>query len=752
MSSRLLSCILCLPFLALVQPVTAGAATLRGRVVDPDGRPTANARVLLTRTVDVVASARTDGDGRFRFSHIAAGTYELLASAEALAADREHLTLADADDREITLTLRLMAFGESVVVTAAPVDVPLSWVPASTTVITDTELHTHQHETVADALRLVPGVTIQRGGGRGALTTIFPRGGESDYTLVLVDGVRANAFGGGFDFAHLSSADIEHVEVVRGPQSALYGADSIGAVVQIVTRHGGPSRAAGSAEYGGFGTTRVTFGAAGSWSAWGWGASVERLATDGFRGVAPLGGERVSNDDYRALNGSFSGSWQQRRSLARFSGRLARSERGFPGAFGSDPGHTFFGVDRVSRGTNDVGLYAGSVAHEWSHWLQQRVEATYGDLTSEFTSPFGLSEAWTRRLTARAQLDATLTAGLGATAGAEILMERGGSTFITNSTFDPIPVRRTIAGYFSELRAAPGERLFVTAGVRAEHIRRKAMAPDAFGLRPALGADGIVSINPKLSASYLLRRTGDAGWTRLRANAGTGIRSPDALEIAFTDNPGLKPERSRSFDAGVQHVFANGAVAVEATTFVNRFDDLIVAVGRSLKDASRYRTDNIANARARGLEVSMSATVAPGLKVTAGYTYLDSAILGVDGGSGRAPAPFAVGDSLLRRPRHHGFADVQAQRDRATAYVSLGARGRALDVDPSRGADPSFGGGLFIAPGYAVVRAGGSVKLHRFVEAFGRIENLFDRKHEEFLGFPALGRSASVGVRLAGSR
>ena len=92
---------------------------------------------------------------------------------------------------------------------------------------------------MADALRAVPGLLVVANGGRGAVTSVFPRGGESDYSLVFVDGVQANAFGGGFDFAHLPVANIERIEIVRGPQSALYGSNAIGSVIRIVTRQSG---------------------------------------------------------------------------------------------------------------------------------------------------------------------------------------------------------------------------------------------------------------------------------------------------------------------------------------------------------------------------------------------------------------------------------------------------------------------------------------------------------------------------------
>ena len=126
---------------------------------------------------------------------------------------------------------------------AAQVETPLSRTSDSVTVIDRAELTATQTTSVADALRLVPGFSIAASGGPGALTSIFPRGGKSDYTLVLVDGIPQNAFGGGFDAGHLDTAGVERVEVVRGPESALYGDGAIGGIVHLVTRQGGPLQA-----------------------------------------------------------------------------------------------------------------------------------------------------------------------------------------------------------------------------------------------------------------------------------------------------------------------------------------------------------------------------------------------------------------------------------------------------------------------------------------------------------------------------
>jgi outer membrane receptor protein involved in Fe transport len=337
-------------------------------------------------------------------------------------------------------------------------------------------------------------------------------------------------------------------------------------------------------------------------------------------------------------------------------------------------------------------------------------------------------------------------------AGLEFLREQADSTFITGETFQEIPVERRVAGYFVEGRWHTQQRLFVNAGVRVDDIHRDGLEadPNTFAPRPAFPADSVVSTNPRISAAWFVSQRPD-GFTKIRGAAGTGIRPPDGFEIAFTDNPSLKPERSKSGEAGIDQAFASGRGLIEATAFVNNYDDLIVAVG-SFQAASRYRTDNIANARARGLELAGTTRTAlpmPGanLQVRVAYTFLDTEVLAVDR-SGSAPPPFTVGDPLIRRPRHQVSVDVGVNSGRLSAYLQGGGRGRVLDVEPTFG---TFGG-LFFADGYQVWNLGGSWRVHRQLNVFARVNNLFDRGYEESLGFPALGRGAMVGIRVAAGR
>jgi outer membrane cobalamin receptor len=728
-------------------------AELTGTVHDPTGQPVAHATVVVTGVTAAPLVTHTDESGRFRLDNVPDGRFDITVSAPGLIGEARGVLVSAAGHPAVQITLRVSAITETLVVSASQIDQPLSRVADTVTVIDAAEIGARQLSFAGDALALVPGLTIARNGGPGTLTSVFPRGGESDFTLVLVDGIRANAFGGGVDLSQVPLGDVERIEVVRGPQSALYGSDAIGGVVQIITRSGGSPSATARVEGGSRGTRRAAGATTGELGGWKWQAGADYFADDGFTGIAPASGEQVSNDDAEERQAWAGGGYRWPRGTdVHGVFRYVDTDRGAPGPYGSDPADRFAGVDRISRGTTGRKSGGLRLVHPWggaSSRVRQRVEFDSADFDLLFKSafnPLNPSRSETRRSHGRVQTDAVLDAGISVSAGLEWIREEASSTFITAGVA-AVPVKRRVLGTFGEARWNGHERVTVQAGIRAEHIRRDPLAanPSAFSPRPAFTEDSIVSINPKVSAAWRVR--GDArAWTRLRASAGTGIRPPDAFEIAFTDNPALKPERSTSVEAGVTQVFAGGLVTLDATTFFNEYDDLIISVGR-LSDISRYRTDNISNARARGLELSAAWRGGASTHVRAAYTFLDAEIRAVDRTS-QAPPPYQVGDRLLRRPTHQGSVDVSWTRDRITTFASLVARGVTLDAEPAFG--PS--GGLFENPARAVVDLGGSYRVLRGIEIYARVLNLFDKTYEEVLGFPAPGRTAFAGVRLAAGR
>ena len=736
--------------IATAAPAQGGR--IHGRVLDPDGRPVAGATVIVNGPIAAPRSVRSDAQGGFEVATDAVGRFRIRASAPGLAGPPVEVEVSEDATLTVDLPLQLTALEEQLVVTAAQVDQPSSTVPDSSTVLTGETLAIRQQFSTGQALRSVPGLTVQQSGGPGSLTSLFLRGGESDYTLVLIDGIRANAFGGGVDLSQVPLADVDRIEVVRGPQSALYGADAIGGVVQIITRSGGVPSVQGLVEAGSREMWRAAASTTGEVKGWRWQAGGDHYQDEGYTGDAS-NGEPVTNDDARTSQGAMTLGWRSANDGADLQGtfRYVDTDRGTPGPYGSDPAGRFAGVDRTSRNLTSRQSGGGRWVQPWlgSGAVRQRTEFDMADyeLTSRSSFP---SEGATRRSHLRSQTDVAGSATVGFTGGVEWLGERATSTFITAGT-GPVPVERSVLGLFGEARWHATSRVSLTAGVRGERIHRDALPGDplAFTPRPDFEAETIFSVNPKVAGAWVA--WGDPAvtrsWTRIHGAAGSGIRPPDAFEVAFTDNPGLRPERSRSAELGVAQVWLGGALQADATGFLNKYDDLIVAVGGSFSGVSRWRTDNISNARASGLEASMAWRPAVGLGVQANYTWLSTEILAVDG-SATAPTPYSVGDSLLRRPRHQGSVDTTWTAPRGSAFLQLLVRGESLDAEPAFG--PT--GGLYTNPGYEVVNLGGSFALVRGVELQARMLNVFDARYEEVLGYPAPGRTFYAGVRVATSR
>ncbi len=724
--------------LVLLAATAALADTLRGRVVDPDGRAVAGAQVSVSGATAAPLTAVADASGAFAVDGLPAGaTVEVIAWAPGFASSPARVVVSDT---ELELRLAVTAVRETLTVTASQVDTPLSLLGDSVTVLSREELDARQITTLGDALRLVPGFSVARNGGPGTVTSVFPRGGESDYTMVLVDGVRMNSFGGGLDFSQVPIDAAERVEIVRGPQSALYGSDAIGGVVQVVTARGGPAvlDALGEGRRPrlpprGWQRARLAGQLAGR----------RRSAVHGRRRLHRHGAgrrlDRVERRQRAVGRVARAGLAGQRRHRPVRHDALRRLRPGLPRALRLGPGRQLrrrgshvAQPDRTALGGVRLVQPLGAASSR----VRLRAEADVADFDLEYRSEFG-SEGETARGHGRLQADAAIAAGLSASFGGEWVGESGRSTYIVAGA-DEVSVDRDVWAAFAEARWQPAARLSFTGGARASRITRHSLAgnPSAFSPRPPFEDDTVVAVNPKVTAAWSVVSEGGASGTstKLHAAFGTGIRPPDAFEIAFTDNSGLKPERSTSVEAGVTQTFASGAVHADATWFHNSYDDLIVTVGR-FSSSSRYTTDNIANARARGAELALTLRPASRLTARATYTFLDSEILAVDGTDGQAPSPFVVGDPLLRRPRHQGSVDVAWGTSRVQAFATVSMRGDTLDVEPNFG---TFGG-LYENEGHTVVTIGGAWTIIPQITAFARLVNAFDNQYRGHARVPCAG-------------
>ncbi len=231
---------------------------------------------------------QTDSHGAFEFANLADGKYELEANAPGLASPASEVEVLGPEVRTLDLHLHLSAVQQQVVVSASLGGSLTSQVGSSVSVVTDQDINDRAAQNVLDVLSGVPGVEVSQAGRRGGVTGVYIRGGDSNYNLVMVDGIQLNEFGGDFDFAPLPADGVERVEVTRGPESALYGSNAVTGVINIVTRHGeGPPHFTLQAEGGSFTTRRFVADGSGLTHGFSWGYDLSRLDSGGI----------VANDD-----------------------------------------------------------------------------------------------------------------------------------------------------------------------------------------------------------------------------------------------------------------------------------------------------------------------------------------------------------------------------------------------------------------------------------------------------------------------
>ena len=707
----------------------ARAVELRGTVLDPSGAAIAGAQVSAVNRVGVVAQAATDGAGAFVLRVADTAGVRVVVTASGFATE----TVSPVEALAVRMTIAPQV--DSVRVAGSAIDAPMSEQGSSVAVVTREEIAQRNEPMAADLLRYLPGLVLAQSGHRGATTSLYLRGGDSNFTLVQIDGVTVNAFGGAFDFAHIPADWLERVEVVRGPQSAVYGAYANTGAVNMVTRPAPETPTFDfAAEGGSHHERRFSTGGGGMLGGFGVSGFASRLDADG----------PVANAGYRNENAALGVTRNFARQGFGVRGHFNSSEAGAPGPWGSDPLGLFTGLDLVSRTRNNFSNYMARYWADLTPRIRQEFSGGFFLNNNYFKSPYGDSYNQDRRGHGEARTLASVTSRYTTAFGLAWAREDEENSWITDSGFQIAPLRRDQQGLYWENRVQFGQSVFVNAGVRGDFIRTAALPANDGSRRPDMPSHSVTKVNPKVAAAWAAR----AG-TRLHASFGTGIRPPSGFDLAFTNNPTLRPERTASFDAGIEQRLLGNHLAVEATWFYNRFTDLIVSLGGSLARLSSYRSDNLANSRAQGGEFIARWQPGRALSVTGTYTLLKSQILSLDGSSGLAPAYFRVGQQLLRRPEHSGTLVGSYARGRVSANVTGYYRGNVLDVEPNWGASA----GLFRNPGY--VNAGFNLNYRAApgVTVYGNLRNAFNRRYEEVYGYPApqlnfvAGMKFSVGGR-----
>jgi iron complex outermembrane receptor protein/vitamin B12 transporter len=761
-----------------------GQGTVSGQVVDALGARVAGAAVTLLRDGSQVAAGKTDAEGTFTFQNVAEGRYTVSAASEGFQTRTSEPFYAGPGARPtVEVVLEVGALQQDVVVTAEVGGVLQSQTGASVTVIDSTTLDALNKPDLHESLRLVPGAQVVQVGQRGGQTSLFLRGGNSNFTKVLIDGVPANDIGGGYDFSQTDSAGVDRVEVLRQTNSVVYGSDALTGVVSITTRRG--SSRVPEFEYAIDGGNLSTFR-----NSMSLGGAVKRI--DYFSQYS-----YYSTDNHTPNSGYDRSTFAGRLGLAvggatNVSGTLRWTE-------GSTGLANAFRLYQLADDSNqDASLTYASISADtqindrWQSTIRfgsagQTTHYVNPTPTGEPFDPFGFGANYLGNTV-------TLTGGNGETVTGRAILDFGGdfpSRFDSRSTRrvlsgqttyqvkpdlaisggaryeheagysdpdeDPTATRNN-GGGFVEARATVMKRAYLSGGVGVEH-------------NEVFGTEAV----PRFSAAVYLRNASaeTIGETKVSFNIGKGIKAPsvyqgeNSLFALVEGTPAganvepVGPERSRGFDLAVEQGFGGGQYRARLGYYNNSFEDLLeflnetamvrAGVPPAAAAAAQFAYVNSQSYDAQGIELSFDGVVRRVYRVGASYTYLDAAVTEAFGAGGVINPRFPgvrigafspiVGGRPFRRPANSGTFFVSYADGPIAATVSAYFAGTR--DDSTFLSDPFFGNSMLLPnqdldPAYQKIDLSVSYRVHRQVRVYTSIENLFDKDYEASFGYPSL--------------
>ncbi len=599
---------------------------------------------------------------------------------------------------------------ESVIVSATRVPTPAREVASSITVITAEDIEARQERTISDVLKDVPGLNVVQTGGPGGVTSVFIRGTNSNHTKVLIDGIDVSDPSnstGAFDFGQLLTPDIERIEVLRGPQSGLYGSDAIGGVINIITRGGsGPMALAAGLEAGSFATFNQAARLSGSQDAFHYSVNVTHFHA-GATPVTPLDllpAGATRNDDYDdnlTLSTKLGYAITPNFEL----GLVARYADIHLHTTGEDyPPPLFSGVpaaEQTTAATDECFTRLTAHAISFDGLLDQTLGLAYSHLrtsTVQPQTPAALNTGERRKADWQGNLRL---------AQSETLVI--GAEYERDEIAQPIAAGIHIGSGYAELQSQLGAHWFSALNVRYDDNSR-------FGGKTTW----------RFAPAWVIARSD----TKLKASVGTGFKAPTLSELYqnfppfFFANPDLKPESSTGWDAGFEQGLFQGVVRFGATYYHNRIHDLITT------DVTGTTYANIGEATTAGVESFIAWQAAQALTLRVDYTYTEA-------------TDDILQQELLRRPKHKGTFLAQWQATSAW-QLSLDVLSVGTWVDGNR----DFSIPRLDAAGYTTVDFATSYELGPHLALFGRINNMLDRHYENPVGFlqPSIG--AYAGIRL----
>lgn len=777
-------------------------ATIIGNILDPVGAVVTDADVSLLRDGSVVSSMKSDQDGDFTFAGLGAGQYLVRVKADGFdPQESTPVNLPSARTLGVHLILHVGALRQQIVVSDTGTSLPESQVGASVSVLDQSQLDAFNKLDLLDALRLVPGLAIVQTGELGGTTSVFVRGGSSAFNKVLIDGVPANDIGGAYEFANLASSGVREVEVYRGANSVLYGADALGSVIQVNTRHGSTPTPefTYAADGGSFNTLRQDASLGGAFRQFdyfadfldfqtqnslpnnsfhnatisgnfGWQASQTTDVRLTFRHTAAgLGSSNalafygIPDDAFQRDRDTYLGIKVENQTTARWRNSLQLSSTDLrysydePQPAGIPSGGNYLGNPVTLCGANGY-CSSGQAILDYGGGV-------YPNLFNSHTavqSLFALS-------TYAVKPDLTASAGLR-------YDHEGG---YTNSAGSLSPTTRNNFDYFMEAHGSLGHRAFATAGLGLEDNA-------VYGF----------AATPRISFAYYVRRPVSGGFfdgTKLRFSFGTGIDEPSILNQGeslynllntLPNGPQLisqyhvgpiGPERSRDFDWGVEQLLAGGRLRLSLTGFHESFFDLIAFVENTLlpqlgvpsalaAQVPLGATVNSDSYHSQGAEVELEAMLTRNLRIQGNYTYTDAVVTQSFASSAQAPSynpnfpniaigaytPLIGGRPFGVPPHAGSFALIYSRR-----RFGLSATGYFVSrSDDSTFLTDQYFGNTLLLPNrnllnsYQLVDWSGWYQAHRGITLYASVGNVLDEHYQAALGYPSLPINFRAGVKL----
>ena len=602
---------------------------------------------------------------------------------------------------------------EGVVITADRAPLSADKVGSAVTVISREQIEASRAESVAELLETVPGLNVNQSGGVGGTTNVYIRGADPDHTQVLIDGVRVNdpaQASGEFDFSLFTLGNVERVEILRGPQSGLYGSDAIGGVINIITRKGeGPMQGIVETEGGSYNTHAERVAISGSKNGVAISASAANFRTSGFS-RSTLGSEDDATEKQSAnlrMDMDFTPNAGITVALGRY--RVDAETDTSPQRGERDRAEKTLSVAAV---TGHYDVWAGLVRNKVTLFANKTERNFFEDDVSRTIGLQPQADLFDGdRVGVEAQSDITIRTVDRLTVGARTERETAEQTTetLTGRSLAFSGEERTSAA-FALYQFNPIETLTLTAAGRAEDF----------------GSAGLENTH-RFTGAFRIPQTE----TKLRGSIGAGAKAPTLsqrfLNTSFAvGNPDLAVETSNGFDLGVDQKLLEGKVMLSVTYFQNDIRDLIEffdADGFGVGDPGTY--ENIDAAQTSGVELAATFVPTPWLTLDLAYTFLDA----IDAETG---AP------LQRRPEHTASARVTLrpmEKTRLSAsMLYVGERFNGADRQD-------------LLDNYIRIDLTGSYEVCPNAEAFMRVENLTDEQYEEIKDFGVAGRSAYAGLR-----